>query len=72
MGGSVAGPNLGKKVASELITLVDYANEAFGERCPVPITVDDEGTVAKDAVLIEDGIPVSYTHLPFPAEHISE
>ncbi len=62
LGGSVAGPNLGKKVASELITLVDYANEAFGERCPVPITVDDEGTVAKDAVLIEDGILVNFMH----------
>lgn len=62
LGGSVAGPNLGKKVASDLITLVDYANEAFGERCPVPITVDDEGTVAKDAVLIEDGVLVGFMH----------
>lgn len=62
LGGSVAGPNLGKQVASELVTLVDYAHEAFGQPCPVPITVDDEGTVAKDAVLIENGQLVGFMH----------
>lgn len=61
-GGSVAGPNFGKKVASEKVTLIDYAHTAFGERCPVPITVDDEGTKAEDAVLIKDGILTSFMH----------
>lgn len=62
LGGSIAGPNLGKQVASPLVTLIDYAHEAFGKRCPVPITVDDEGTVARDAVLIEDGVLKGFMH----------
>ena len=69
LGGSIAGPNLGKPVASELVTLIDYANEAFGERCPVPITVDDEGTVAKDAVLIDQGQLVGFMHNRETAHH---
>lgn len=60
--GSVAGPNFGKRVASDLITLVDFANTAFGKRCPQPIYVDDEGTPAEDAVIIKDGILTGYMH----------
>ena len=60
MGGSVAGPNLGKRVASDLVTLIDYANTAFGETVPLPVYLDDEGTFAKDAVLIENGILKGY------------
>ncbi len=56
MGGSVAGPNLNKQVAAECITLVDFANVAFGKTAPLPVYLDDEGTVAKDVVLIENGI----------------
>ena len=61
-GGSVAGPNLGKQVASELVSIVDYASVAFGERAPLPVYIDDEGTPAKDAVLIKDGILTGYMH----------
>lgn len=60
MGGSVAGPNLGKRVASDLVTLIDYAHTAFGETVPLPVYLDDEGTFAKDAVLIENGILKGY------------
>lgn len=60
MGGSVAGPNLNKQVASELITMVDYAHTAFGETVPLPIYLDDEGVTATDAVLIKDGILKGY------------
>lgn len=56
VGGSVAGPNLGKRVASDLVTLVDYAHTAFGEEAPLPVFLDDEGVVARDATLIENGI----------------
>ena len=55
-GGSVAGDFLNKKVSSELITLVDFAHNALGELCPVPLFVDDEGTLAEDAVIIEKGV----------------
>ena len=60
--GSVAGPNLGKQVASELISIVDYANTTpFG--APIlPVYVDDEGVKAEDAVLIENGILKGYMH----------
>ena len=60
VGGSVAGPMLGKQVASELVSLTDFANTAFGQQTPQPIYVDDEGTPAKDAEIIKDGILVGY------------
>lgn len=68
LGGSVAGPNLNKPVASELVTLVDYANEALGETCPLPVYLDDEGTAATDAVLIENGILKGYMNSRETAE----
>ena len=60
MGGSVAGPSLGKPVASAMVTLIDFASEAFGQTTPLPVYLDDEGTVARDAVLIQDGILTGY------------
>lgn len=62
LGGSVAGDYLGKKVASDLVTLVDFAHTALGSTCPVPLWIDDEGTPAKDAVLIEKGVLKSFMH----------
>ncbi len=61
-GGSVAADLLDKKVASENVNLVDFANKAFGKTCPVPVYFDDEGIEAKDAVVIEGGILKSYLH----------
>jgi TldD protein len=62
MGGSVAGDYLNKSVASDLVTLVDYANTNNNKICPVPVYVDDEGTKAKDVTIIENGILKSYMH----------
>ncbi len=59
-GGSVAGPNLNKRVASDLVTMVDFAQTYNGERAPLPVYLDDEGTKAVDDVLIKDGILVGY------------
>lgn len=61
-GGSIAGDYLNQQVASPLVTLIDYAHTAFGETCPQPVFVDDEGVWAKDAVIIEDGILKSFMH----------
>lgn len=58
--GSVAGPNLNKQVASELVTITDFANTAFGKEIGIPVYMDDEGIIAKDAVLVENGILKSY------------
>ena len=58
--GSVAGPSLNKQVASELVTMVDYANIYEGKQAELPVYLDDEGTIGTDAVLIKDGILVGY------------
>ena len=62
MGGSIAGRYLGKPVASELITLGDFAHDMNGLPVPQPIYVDDEGTPARDAMIIENGILTGYMH----------
>ena len=59
-GGSVAGPNLNRQVASGLVTMVDFAHTYQGAPAPLPVYLDDEGTQATDAVLIRDGILVGY------------
>jgi len=69
LGGSVAAHNLGKQVASELVTMVDFAHTALGETVPLPVYVDDEGTPAEDAVLIKDGILVGYMNNRETAQH---
>ncbi|MDY6933094.1 MAG: TldD/PmbA family protein [Spirochaetota bacterium] len=71
MGGSVASDYLNKEVASPLITLVDFANTALGALCPVPIYVDDEGTAADNAVIIQDGILKSFMHNKESANHFN-
>ena len=69
LGGSVAGPSLNKCVASELVSLVDFAHTAFGRPAPLPVYLDDEGTPAEDAVLIKDGILTGYMHNRESAQH---
>ena len=60
LGGSVAGPNLNKRVASDLVTLIDFAHTYQGSPAPLPVYLDDEGVRAEDAVLIENGILKGY------------
>ena len=69
LGGSVAGPSLHKQVGSDLVNLVDFAHTAFGEETPLPIYLDDEGTLAEDVVLIKDGILTGYMNSRETAEH---
>ena len=69
LGGSVAGDNLGRKVASERITMVDFAHSYDGRQLPVPVWIDDEGTRASDAVLIENGILTGFMHSRDTAAH---
>lgn len=59
-GGSVAGPYLNRQVASELVSLVDFAHTALGKPTPLPVYLDDEGTPAEDVTLIRDGILTGY------------
>ncbi len=69
LGGSVAGHMLNKRVGSDLVTMTDFANTAFGKRCPLPVFVDDEGTPARDVTLIKDGILVGYMNNRESADH---
>ncbi len=69
LGGSVAGPMFGKQVASELVTMTDFAHTAFGHTAPLPVYVDDEGVKAEDAPLIKDGLLVGYMHNRQSAQH---
>ena len=69
LGGSVAAHNLNKRVASDLVTLTDFAHTAFGEPCPLPVFVDDEGTEAKDVPLIRNGILTGYMNSRESAQH---
>ncbi len=69
LGGSVAAHNLGKTVASPLVTMVDFAHTCLGAPTPLPIYVDDEGTPAKDAVLIQEGVLTGYMNSRQTAQH---
>ncbi len=69
LGGSVAAHCLNRRVASEKVTLTDFANTAFGQRCPLPVFVDDEGTMAGDVTLIKDGILTGYMNSRESAQH---
>ncbi len=69
MSGSVARGKIGKRVASPLVTLVDFAHTYNGQTLPVPVHVDDEGSKAEDTVIIEKGILKNYMHNKETAQH---
>jgi len=69
LGGSVAADMIDQEAATPLVSLVDFANSALGETCPIPVYTDDEGTPAEDAVIIKDGILKTFMHNKESAEH---
>lgn len=71
MGGSIAGNCINQQVASELVTLIDYANTCNGKVCPVPVYVDDEGTKSEDVIIIQDGILKQFMHNKDSARHFN-
>ncbi len=62
LGGSIAANYINKEAVSPLISLTDFANTALGKTTPVPVYVDDEGTKAEDAVIIDKGVLKRYMH----------
>lgn len=62
LGGAVTGDLLGQSVASELVTMVDYAHSFNGQETMIPVYVDDEGTPSRDAVLIDKGVLAGFMH----------
>lgn len=72
LGGSVAGRNLNQRVASDLVTLVDFAHTALGETCPQPIYIDDEGTQSEDTVIIENGLLKTFMNNKETSHHFDQ
>lgn len=62
LGGAVTGHLVGQPVASERVTMVDFAHRFGGAEAMCPVYVDDEGTPAEDVVLIERGVLRSFMH----------
>ena len=62
LGGSVAGDHVGEMVASEKVTLVDYAERGPDGNGGIAIHVDDEGVQCRDVTIIEDGVLKTFLH----------
>jgi TldD protein len=56
LGGAVTRDLVGKRVASDLVTMLDVAHTFGGQEVMIPVYADDEGMPARDAVLIKDGV----------------
>ena len=56
LGGAVTRSLMGRQVASERVTMVDFAHSYQGAEIMAPVYVDDEGTPAQDTLLIERGM----------------
>ncbi|HEY4674041.1 MAG TPA: TldD/PmbA family protein [Nitrososphaerales archaeon] len=59
LSGSMVSGKMGKKVANELVTLVD---SGLSERAAGITLVDDEGVLGQKTILIENGVLRSYLH----------
>ncbi|HUU77664.1 MAG TPA: TldD/PmbA family protein [candidate division Zixibacteria bacterium] len=66
MSGSAAKGKIGKKVASEHVTMVDSGEQDYASGW---LPVDDAGVEAKKTVIIEKGVMKSYLHSRFTAHH---
>jgi TldD protein len=62
LGGAVTASLVGTQVASELVTMVDIAHSWNGEEAMCPVYVDDEGTPARDVIMIERGRLSGFMH----------
>lgn len=60
LGGAITGGLRYTAVASELVTMVDYAHHRDGQECLIPVYADDEGSPAHDAVLIDKGVLTTF------------
>jgi TldD protein len=56
LGGAITGNLINQQIASELITMVDFAHSYNGQELMIPVYADDEGTEAVDAMLIKNGV----------------
>ncbi len=62
MGGAVTGDLRGKRIASDLVTMVDFAHSYKGRELLMPVYADDEGTPGEDVLMIKEGILTDFMH----------
>lgn len=62
LGGSIAGSYVGEMVASEKVTLVDYAERGPDGNGGIAIHVDDEGVACRDVTIIDKGVLKTFLH----------
>ncbi len=62
LSGAVTADLQGRRVASDLITMVDLAHHWNGHELMCPVYVDDEGTPAEDVTMIERGMLRQFMH----------
>jgi TldD protein len=60
--GSIAKQMMGKKVASELVTLADSGASEYSSGAAGTIQVDDEGVLTRKVEVIKEGVMVGYLH----------
>jgi TldD protein len=62
LAGAVTADLVGKPVASELVSMVDFAHTYEGAEAMCPVYVDDEGVIARDVVMIDRGRLKDFMH----------
>ncbi|MET4695082.1 TldD/PmbA family protein [Endozoicomonas lisbonensis] len=72
LAGSVAAELQGEMVASPIVSMVDFAHSCNGETLPVPVFIDDEGSKAEDAVLIDQGRLTGFMHNRYSAAQLEQ
>jgi TldD protein len=72
IGGAITASLVGQPVASELVSMVDFAHTYAGQPTLIPVSVDDEGTPGRDVVMIERGILNSFMHSRETAARMGE
>ena len=62
LAGAVTAGLLGQPVASELVSMLDVAHTWQGQEAMQPVYVDDEGTPARDVLMIDRGVLSGFMH----------
>lgn len=71
LSGSIAKDMIGKKVASDIVTMVDSGPSAIVGKAGGTLLVDDEGVLTESTVLVDNGVLSSYLHNRESAELFS-
>ena len=72
LGGAVTASLAGQQVASELVTMIDIAHTWNGAEVMAPVYVDDEGTPARDVLMIDRGRLTGFMHSRETAARLGE